>query len=95
MYVDNLHYKSNIILSYYYTFFYSENHTVLTESFEDNEKTFVANEDIIETNECRTLNEELLGEDNYLVPKVGMKFNDENEVFEFYKMYAYHVGFLV
>ena len=71
----------------------SDNHIVLGESFEDNEETFVANEDIIETTECRTLNEELSGEDNDLVPKVGMKFNNENEVFEFYKRYAYHVDF--
>ena len=24
-----------------------------------------------------------------------MKFNDENEIYEFYKRYAYHVGFPV
>ncbi|XP_022856160.1 protein FAR1-RELATED SEQUENCE 5-like [Olea europaea var. sylvestris] len=28
-----------------------------------------------------------------IVPSVGMKFQDENEVFEFYKNYAYQVGF--
>ncbi|XP_022850810.1 protein FAR1-RELATED SEQUENCE 5-like [Olea europaea var. sylvestris] len=30
-----------------------------------------------------------------IVPSVGMKFQDENEVFEFYKNYAYQVGFPV
>ncbi|XP_022868527.1 protein FAR1-RELATED SEQUENCE 5-like [Olea europaea var. sylvestris] len=32
---------------------------------------------------------------NIIVPKVGMKFQDENEVFEFYKNYAYQIGFPV
>ncbi|XP_052193847.1 protein FAR1-RELATED SEQUENCE 3-like [Diospyros lotus] len=72
-----------------------ENHTVLAESFEDNERTLVDNEQIIEDNECPALNNELLEDDNELIPNVGMKFNDEKEVFEFYKRYAYHVGFLV
>jgi len=53
----------------------------------------ITNEEYIEDDECPTLNDELPGEDNDLVPKVGMKFNDENEVSEFYKRYAYHVGF--
>ena len=56
------------------------------ETFKDNEETFVANEEIM-------LNNELPREDSDFVPKVEMKFNDENGVFEFYKMYAYHVGF--
>ncbi|CAI9784926.1 unnamed protein product [Fraxinus pennsylvanica] len=30
-----------------------------------------------------------------IVPSVGMKFKDEIEMFEFYKNYAYQVGFLV
>ncbi|XP_052195759.1 protein FAR1-RELATED SEQUENCE 5-like [Diospyros lotus] len=71
------------------------NHTVLVESFEDNEETFVDNEEIFEDNECPALNDKLPGEHSDLVPKVGMKFNNENEVFEFYKGYAYHVGFPV
>ncbi|KAL2533727.1 Protein FAR1-RELATED SEQUENCE [Abeliophyllum distichum] len=40
-------------------------------------------------------NDEILEKDSAIVPTVGMKFKDENEVFEFYKSYAYHVGFLV
>jgi len=60
-----------------------------------NEEPIVANEDIIENIECPRLNDELSGEENDLVPKVGMKFNNETEVFEFYKRYAYHVGFPV
>ncbi|XP_052195252.1 protein FAR1-RELATED SEQUENCE 5-like isoform X1 [Diospyros lotus] len=62
------------------------NHIVLSESFEDNEK-------ILQENECSPLNNELPGEHNDLVPKVGMKFKDENEIYKFYKKYAYHVGF--
>ncbi|XP_052198314.1 protein FAR1-RELATED SEQUENCE 5-like [Diospyros lotus] len=72
-----------------------ENHTVLAESFEDNSRTLVDNKQIIEDNECPALNNELPEEDNELIPKVGMKFNDEKEVFDFYKRYAYHVGFPV
>ncbi|CAA2953787.1 Hypothetical predicted protein [Olea europaea subsp. europaea] len=30
-----------------------------------------------------------------IVPSVGIKFQDENEVFEFYKNYVYQVGFPV
>ncbi|XP_052198272.1 protein FAR1-RELATED SEQUENCE 5-like [Diospyros lotus] len=66
------------------------NPIVLAESFEDNEETFVNNEEITENNECTALEEE-----SDLVPKVGMKFNEEKDVFEFYKRYAYDVGFPV
>ncbi|XP_073126370.1 protein FAR1-RELATED SEQUENCE 2-like [Henckelia pumila] len=38
---------------------------------------------------------QLFVEDSEIEPKVVMKFKNENEVFEFYKMYAYHVGFPV
>lgn len=42
------------------------------------------------------LAEETLGVENeIIVPQVGMKFADEKEVFEFYKKYAYQVGFPV
>lgn len=34
-------------------------------------------------------------ESDIIVPSVGMKFKDENEVFEFYKKYAYQLGFPV
>ncbi|XP_052173721.1 protein FAR1-RELATED SEQUENCE 5-like isoform X2 [Diospyros lotus] len=71
------------------------NNIVLAESFENNEEIFKDNEEIFENNECHALNDELPGEHSDLVPKVGMKFNNENEVFEFYKRYAYHVGFPV
>ncbi|XP_073137991.1 protein FAR1-RELATED SEQUENCE 5-like [Henckelia pumila] len=37
----------------------------------------------------------LFAEDIEIEPKVGMKFENENEVFDFYKRYAYHVGFSV
>lgn len=42
-----------------------------------------------------TLDDELLGEDGSLVPKVKMKFNNENAVFNFYKSYAYDISFPV
>lgn len=36
----------------------------------------------------------MLGTQNEIVvPKVGMKFADENEVFKFYKRYVYRLGF--
>ncbi|XP_022893072.1 protein FAR1-RELATED SEQUENCE 5-like [Olea europaea var. sylvestris] len=38
---------------------------------------------------------ENVGEDVALVPKVGMTFSDEKEIFYFYKKYAYAVGFSV
>ena len=64
------------------------NDSVLPELFEDNEEIF-------EDNQCPPLNNELVGEHNDLIPKVGMKFSDENEIYEFYKRYAYDVGFPV
>ncbi|XP_022883491.1 protein FAR1-RELATED SEQUENCE 5-like [Olea europaea var. sylvestris] len=39
--------------------------------------------------------DETRGEEDVIVPEVGMKFNDENEVYDFYKRYAYEVGFPV
>ncbi|XP_052172312.1 protein FAR1-RELATED SEQUENCE 5-like [Diospyros lotus] len=42
------------------------------------------------------LDDEILEEDSeIIVPQVGMKFKDANEIFEFYKKYAYNVGFPV
>ncbi|XP_052198368.1 protein FAR1-RELATED SEQUENCE 5-like [Diospyros lotus] len=38
---------------------------------------------------------ECTSEGNEMVPTVGMKFNDHNEIYEFYKTYAYTVGFPV
>ena len=69
------------------------NHNVLPESIEDNEATCQDNEENCQDNEGYPLNNEVEGEYNDLVPKVGMKFNDENEIYEFYKKYVYHVGF--
>ncbi|XP_052207683.1 protein FAR1-RELATED SEQUENCE 5-like [Diospyros lotus] len=45
--------------------------------------------------DVNTLDDELLGEDGPIVPKVGMKFKDENAVLGFYKSYAYDIGFPV
>ncbi|XP_022861746.1 uncharacterized protein LOC111382106 [Olea europaea var. sylvestris] len=41
-------------------------------------------------------NDSGIGEKTKIIePTVGMKFKDENEVFEFYKHYAYQIGFPV
>ncbi|CAA2975188.1 Hypothetical predicted protein [Olea europaea subsp. europaea] len=42
-----------------------------------------------------TLGGDNLGGDVANIPKVGMKFNDENELYEFQKKYVYDVGFSV
>ncbi|XP_022874023.1 protein FAR1-RELATED SEQUENCE 5-like [Olea europaea var. sylvestris] len=39
--------------------------------------------------------DEIVGGDGAIVPEVGMKFKHEKELFDFYKRYAYKVGFLV
>ncbi|XP_022885082.1 uncharacterized protein LOC111401538 [Olea europaea var. sylvestris] len=41
------------------------------------------------------VDDEIGGEDGMIVLEVGMKFNDEKEMFDFYKRYAYNVGFPV
>ncbi|XP_052210450.1 protein FAR-RED IMPAIRED RESPONSE 1-like [Diospyros lotus] len=52
-------------------------------------------DNVIIREDMNTLDDELLGEDGPFVPKVGMKFNNENAVFNFYKSYAYEIGFPV
>ncbi|CAA2939539.1 Hypothetical predicted protein [Olea europaea subsp. europaea] len=37
--------------------------------------------------------EETLRQNDPIVPKVSMMFNNEKEMFEMYKRYAYHIGF--
>ncbi|XP_022852108.1 protein FAR1-RELATED SEQUENCE 3-like [Olea europaea var. sylvestris] len=37
----------------------------------------------------------IIGLDGVIVPEVGMKFNDEKEMYDFYKKYSYDVGFPV
>ncbi|XP_022851944.1 protein FAR1-RELATED SEQUENCE 5-like [Olea europaea var. sylvestris] len=39
--------------------------------------------------------DERLGENGQIVPEVGMMFNNETEMFEMYKRYAYDIGFPV
>lgn len=39
--------------------------------------------------------DQIVGGDGVIVPEVDMKFKDENEVFDFYKLYTYKVGFSV
>ncbi|XP_022888418.1 protein FAR-RED IMPAIRED RESPONSE 1-like isoform X1 [Olea europaea var. sylvestris] len=47
------------------------------------------------TNDMNIVEDEMSGGDGAIVPKVGMMFMDEKEMFEFYKRYAYDVGFPV
>ncbi|XP_022876838.1 protein FAR-RED IMPAIRED RESPONSE 1-like [Olea europaea var. sylvestris] len=42
-----------------------------------------------------SLEEQTLGKNDPMVPKVGMTFNEEKELWDFYKGYAYYVGFPV
>ncbi|XP_022895256.1 protein FAR-RED IMPAIRED RESPONSE 1-like [Olea europaea var. sylvestris] len=55
---------------------------------------------LVETRNDSVTNENVGGNDNFgkdgvNVPEVGMMFDDEKEMFEFYKKYAYEVGFPV
>ncbi|XP_022892322.1 protein FAR1-RELATED SEQUENCE 5-like [Olea europaea var. sylvestris] len=50
-------------------------------------------ENVIEN--MKVLGNGATGGDGAVVPEVGMKFKDENELFEFYKRYAYDLGFSV
>ncbi|KAL2466779.1 Protein FAR1-RELATED SEQUENCE [Abeliophyllum distichum] len=58
----------------------------------DNNNFGESDNEPVEENE-NILDDEKLGEDSAIVPKVGMKFKDDKEVFEFYKKYAYCIGF--
>ncbi|KAL2461791.1 protein FAR1-RELATED SEQUENCE 5-like [Abeliophyllum distichum] len=74
---------------------------------ESDDDTVNVNVEVMDDNTCEKsekeivgknlniLDDEILGKNSSIVPKVGMKFKDENGVFEFYKSYAYHVGFPV
>ncbi|XP_022856719.1 protein FAR-RED IMPAIRED RESPONSE 1-like [Olea europaea var. sylvestris] len=42
-----------------------------------------------------SLEEQTLGENDPMVPEVGMTFNEEKKLWNFYKGYAYYVGFPV
>lgn len=39
--------------------------------------------------------DQIVGGDVAIVLKVGIKFKDKNEAFNFYKLYAYNIGFLL
>lgn len=43
----------------------------------------------------KVLGDGVIEGDNAIVSKVGIKFKDKNELFEFYKRYAYELGFSV
>ncbi|KAL2499469.1 Protein FAR1-RELATED SEQUENCE 5 [Abeliophyllum distichum] len=51
----------------------------------------VENVDDESLDNANILDDEIVGGDNETAPEVGMKFTDENELFEFYKRYAYHI----
>lgn len=65
----------------------------------------VRNEFVVERNDDENVADNLilvleamLREDGPMVrkvPEVGMMFNDEKELWDFYKGYAYHIGFLI
>ncbi|XP_022889332.1 protein FAR1-RELATED SEQUENCE 5-like [Olea europaea var. sylvestris] len=52
-------------------------------------------EDEIVAENRNIVEDEMLGDDGIVVPKIGMIFSSENEMFELYKEYAYSVGFPV
>ncbi|KAL2498427.1 Protein FAR1-RELATED SEQUENCE [Abeliophyllum distichum] len=74
---------------------YSDDETINrnVENVDDESLEDSTNETVREN--ANILDDEILGGNSECVPKVGMKFTDENEVFEFYKRYAYHLGFPV
>ncbi|XP_022849342.1 protein FAR1-RELATED SEQUENCE 5-like [Olea europaea var. sylvestris] len=49
-------------------------------------------EDEIVAENRNIVEDEMLGDDGIVVPKIGMIFSSENEMFELYKEYAYNVG---
>ncbi|XP_022893839.1 protein FAR1-RELATED SEQUENCE 5-like [Olea europaea var. sylvestris] len=63
---------------------------------EDVHSNFVAdseNENVVQN--TNIVEEEGLGDEGSIVPEVGMQFTDEKAMFEFYKRYAYDIGFPV
>ncbi|XP_022866686.1 protein FAR1-RELATED SEQUENCE 6-like isoform X2 [Olea europaea var. sylvestris] len=51
------------------------------------------NEKMLES--VNVVDDGIVGLDGMIVPEVGMKFSDEKDMFDFYKRYAYNVGFPV
>ncbi|CAA3031600.1 Hypothetical predicted protein [Olea europaea subsp. europaea] len=65
----------------------------LTEVLDD--EVFVESKDENLMDNVIILEEDNVGGNATIVPEVGMKFNDKQELFEFYKKYVYEVGFSV
>ncbi|XP_022885539.1 protein FAR-RED IMPAIRED RESPONSE 1-like [Olea europaea var. sylvestris] len=65
----------------------------LTEVLDD--EVFVESNDENLMDNVITLEDDNVGGNAAIAPEVGIKFNDEQEWFEFYKKYAYEVGFPV
>ncbi|CAA2934510.1 Hypothetical predicted protein [Olea europaea subsp. europaea] len=65
----------------------------LTEVLDD--EVFVESNDENLMDNVITLEEDNVGGNAAIVPEMGIKFNDKQELFEFYKKYAYEVGFPV
>ncbi|CAA3007725.1 Hypothetical predicted protein [Olea europaea subsp. europaea] len=51
------------------------------------------NEDVVDI--MNVAGDDTLVGDDVIVPEPGMKFKDENEIFDLYKRYAYEIGFPV
>ncbi|XP_022871612.1 protein FAR-RED IMPAIRED RESPONSE 1-like [Olea europaea var. sylvestris] len=60
-----------------------------------NENGFMQFDNEIVSNNINVVDNNALRGDGEIVLEVGMTFKDENELFDFYKQYAYAVGFLV
>ncbi|XP_022859024.1 protein FAR-RED IMPAIRED RESPONSE 1-like [Olea europaea var. sylvestris] len=60
-----------------------------------NEDPLLLSDDEIVGDNIDSMDRELLGEDKEVAPEVGMIFDGEKELFDFYKRYAYAVGFPV
>ncbi|XP_022899112.1 protein FAR1-RELATED SEQUENCE 5-like [Olea europaea var. sylvestris] len=60
-----------------------------------NEDPLLLSDDEIVGDNIDSMDREPLGEDKEVAPEVGMIFDGEKELFDFYKRYAYAVGFPV
>ncbi|KAL2506125.1 Protein FAR1-RELATED SEQUENCE [Abeliophyllum distichum] len=72
---------------------YSDNEVVNRNVLQVDDDCFKDSSHEIGRENGSALNDVMCGEDGEIVPKIGMKFKDDNEVYEFYKSYAYRLGF--
>ncbi|XP_022853627.1 protein FAR1-RELATED SEQUENCE 5-like [Olea europaea var. sylvestris] len=69
------------------------NHGALKEDKNMEDVSFVESKNENVDNNVNVVGEEIIGRDDCIVPEVGMQFNDEKEVYDFYARYAYAMGF--